>query len=308
MKKIIFCFMGICFCSCMFVQALTINHIQGNPGFFASISSQQVQNAKDNLHIAYGHTSHGSQLTTGMNGLNDFINGGGLGISRPTDFYDWNNGGAGGDLDLHDYAMGGDVGYFPQWLNNTISYLDDPANSDCNVIIWSWCGQVDDKYRAGTISNDYLLPMAGLETNYPEVTFVYMTGHLDHSHDADLKAGNQIIRDFCSVNNKVLFDFADIESYDPDGSFYEFANDSCDYYESVGGALLGNWAQNWQGSHVTNVDWYVCYSAHSEALNANQKAYGAWALWTGIAAIPEPCLFIIYSLTFIIFYRRKFKL
>jgi len=240
--------MGICFCSCLFVQAFTINHIQGNHGFFASISSQQVQNAKNNLHIAYGHTSHGSQLTTGMTGLNDFINGGGLGISRPVDFFDWNNGGAGGDLDLHDQAMGGDVGYFPQWLNNTISYLDDPANSNCNVIIWSWCGQVDDKYRAGTISNDYLLPMAGLETNYPNVTFVYMTGHLDHSHDADLKAGNQIIRDFCSANNKVLFDFADIESYDPDGTFYEFANDSCDYYESVGGALLGNWAQNWQGT------------------------------------------------------------
>jgi len=115
---------------CVFVHALTINHIQGNSAFFSSISSQQVQNAKNKLHIAYGHTSHGSQLTTGMNGLNDFINGGGLGMSRPTDFFDWNHGGTGGALDLHDYAMGGDCGYYPQWYNNTVNYLNNSANSN----------------------------------------------------------------------------------------------------------------------------------------------------------------------------------
>jgi hypothetical protein len=288
MKTSLVCLFGIWFCSCAFVQALTINHIQGNSTFFASITSQHVHNAKNKLHIAYGHTSHGSQLTTGMTGLNDFINGGGLGMSRPTNFYDWNNGGAGGDLDLHDYAMDGDCGYYPQWVNNTTSYLDNPANSNCNVIIWSWCGQINDKYLNGTLSNEYLLPMATLETNYPNVTFVYMTGHLEHWDDASLKAANQLVRNFCSANNKILYDFADIESYDPDGTYYEFANDSCEYYASVGGARLGNWAVNWQTSHVENVDWYVCESQHSEPLNANQKAYGAWALWTEIAAVPEP--------------------
>ena len=141
-------------------------------------------------------------------------------MSRPTDFFDWNNGGADGDLDLHDYAMGGDVGYFPQWISNTISYLNDPVNSDCNVIIWSWCGQISAKYSNGTLSNEYLLPLAALETNYPNVTFVYMTGQLNHWDDDDLKAANQLVRDFCSANNKVLYDFADIESYDPDGTFY----------------------------------------------------------------------------------------
>jgi len=291
------------FFSTAFSQALTINHIQGNSTFFAGISSQAVQNAKNILHIAYGHTSHGSQLTTGMNGLVGFINGGGLGMSCPTDFFDWNHGGTGGDLDLHDYAMGGDVGYYPQWVNNTTSYLDNPANSNCNVIIWSWCGQVSGKYANGTLSNEYLLPMASLETNYPDVTFVYMTGHLDHWSDDDLKAGNQIIRDFCTANDKVLYDFADIESYDPNGAYYEFANDNCDYY-SAGGAWLGNWATNWQGTHTENVDWYNCSSAHSEPLNANQKAYGAWALWTSIALIPEPSLFIVMTLVVISALRR----
>jgi len=268
--------------------AIIINHVQGNPTFFAAISQQAAQRAKDQLHIAYGHTSHGSQLTVGMNGLVTFINGGGLGMSRPTDFFDWNRYGTGGDLALHDYAMSGDCGYYPQWVNNTIAYLDNLANSNCNVIIWSWCGQISGKYAAGTLSNEYLLPMAGLETNYPNVTFVYMTGHVDHWDDANNKAGNQLVRDFCIANDKVLYDFADIESYDPDGTFYEFPNDNCDYYSSAGGALLGNWAIHWQTTHTENVEWYDCGAAHSEALNGNQKAYGAWALWTSLAQIPEP--------------------
>jgi hypothetical protein len=30
------------------------------------------------------------------------------------------------------------------------------------VIIWSWCGQVDEKYAAGTLYSEYLDPMAQL--------------------------------------------------------------------------------------------------------------------------------------------------
>ena len=36
------------------------------------IPEEDIANARNNLHIAYEHTSHGSQITTGMDGLNDF--------------------------------------------------------------------------------------------------------------------------------------------------------------------------------------------------------------------------------------------
>ena len=88
------------------------------------IPQSAIEQAKTSLHIAYGHTSHGSQLTDGMSGLVAFANGGGLGLSLPTDIFAWNNGGSGGALDLDDYAMAGDVGYYPDWVNNTIVYLD----------------------------------------------------------------------------------------------------------------------------------------------------------------------------------------
>ena len=67
------------------------------------IPQSAIEQAKDVLHVGYGHTSHGSQVTTGMTGLVGFANGGGLDLSLPVDIFAWNNGGAGGALDLHDY-------------------------------------------------------------------------------------------------------------------------------------------------------------------------------------------------------------
>jgi hypothetical protein len=247
-----------------------------------AIPQDAVETAKETLHIAYGHTSHGSQLTTGMTGLVEFANGGGLGLSLPDDIFAWNNGGTDGALDLHDYAMSGDAGYYPDWVDNTRDYLDDPDNEDVNVIIWSWCGQVDAKYAAGTLESEYLTPMTKLEEEYPYVTFVYMTGHVDIEDDDNNKVANQMIRDFCEEHGKILYDFADIERYDPDGTYYEYVHDNCNYYDAEGN-LLGNWATEWQNTHTEDSVWYSCTAQHSQPLNANRKAYAAWWLWAKLA-------------------------
>ena len=244
----------------------------------------QIERAKASLHVAYGHTSHGSQLTDGMSGLVDFANGGGQGLALPENAFAWNQGGSGGALDLHDYALCNDVGYYPDWVVCTSNYLDDPAHSNVNVIVWSWCGQMDDKYEAGTLTNEYLAPMAAFERNYPHVAFVYMTGHVDIWDDADNKAACAAIRAWCATNDRILYDFNDVEHHDPDGAYYEFVNDDCGVYDGAGGTEIGNWAIAWQTSHVQNVDWYDCGSAHSQPLNANLKAYAAWALWCRLGA------------------------
>ncbi len=249
----------------------------------AALTATQINRAKSTLHIAYSHTSHGSQLIDGMTGLVDFANNGGAGLALPDDIFAWNDGGAGGALDLHDYAMPDDVGYYPDWVNHTRAYLDDPAHADVNVVVWSWCGQMDDKYAAGTLNSEYLQPMALLEQSYPDVVFVYMTGHVDIWDDANNKAACQAIRNWCAVGNRVLYDFNDVEHYDPDGTYYPFVNDDCGVYNAAGGTQIGNWATAWQNSHVEGVDWYACDSAHSEPLNANRKAYAAWSLWCRIA-------------------------
>lgn len=177
--------------------------------------------------------------------------------------------------------MKGDVGYYPQWVENTRNYLNDPTNADVNVIIWSWCGQASG-YSQQEMIDRYLAPMSQLEQEYPHVTFVYMTGHADGTgENGNLHLRNQQIRAYCLANNKVLFDFYNIESYDPDGNYYgdKLVNDNCDYDSDGNGSRDANWAVDWQNNHTEGVDWYTCSAAHSQPLNANRKAYAAWWLW-----------------------------
>ncbi|MCK9464150.1 MAG: hypothetical protein M0R80_31405 [Proteobacteria bacterium] len=234
-----------------------------------SIPQEWIEQAKSDLVIAYGHTSHGSQITTGMTGLVGFAG----------DLYAWNEDGSSGALQVKDGGLGdaSDLGNpnFTAWESTTRSYLD--SHPSTNVVMWSWCGQV-----SGVSSDDidtYLSLMSGLEDDYPSVHFAYMTGHTDGSGlEGNLHIRNQQIRDYCIANNKVLYDFEDIESYDPDGNYFgdRYVTDSCDYDG-------GNWAVEWQDSHTEGVDWYQCSSAHSQPLNANLKAYAAWWLWTRLS-------------------------
>jgi hypothetical protein len=240
----------------------------------SSIPAEYITAAKQTLHIAYGHTSHGSQLTTGMEGL----------VAFKGNTYAWNNGGSGGALDLHDYAMSGDLGNPDRtsWADRTRTYLN--ANPDVNVIIWSWCGQVSSATEADI--STYLNLMSGLESDYPDVKFIYMTGHLDGTGlTGNLHLRNEQIRKYCRDNERILFDFADIECYNPDGTYFgdKKPSDACAYDTNGDGTLDGNWAVEWQNSHAQGVDWYSCSSAHSEPLNANQKAYAAWWLWARLA-------------------------
>jgi len=250
----------------------------------ADVPLQWIEAAKSHLHIAYGHTSHGSQVITGMTGLTRFAN-----APHGGSTYAWNNGGTGGALDLADTPFSGayDLGApnFTAWASATRSYLDDPANANVNVVMWSWCSEVS--YASPANITTYLTLMSGLEKDYPAVRFVYMTGHTDGSGlTGNLHVRNQQIRDYCAANDKILYDFEDIESYDPDGTYFGDRNvtDSCDYDG-------GNWATEWQSSHTEGVDWYDCESAHSQPLNANLKAYAAWWLWARLAGwdrLPAP--------------------
>ncbi len=262
-------------CTSTTTFAYVVDH---NSTDLGSIPESAINQAKNTLHIAYGHTSHGSQLITGMTGLDGQTN---L-VGYKGDIYQWNEGGSDGALDIDDYFVGGDLGHngSTTWADSTRTYLDNPANSDVNVVIWSWCGGCSDNTPTGI--QIYLDTMNQLETDYPNVTFVYMTGHADAWNDDTVKTNNSQIRNYCIANNKILYDFFDIESYNPDNHYFEYVGDNCNYYNDTI-QIQGNWATEWQNTHTEGVDWYQCTSAHSEPLNANRKAYAAWWLWARIA-------------------------
>ncbi|RLC95354.1 MAG: hypothetical protein DRI77_10115, partial [Chloroflexi bacterium] len=97
-----------------------------------AVPQEWIEKAKQTLHIGYGHTSHGSQLTSGMTGLVSFANNGGLGLALPQDIFNWNGGGTDGALDLREgdgYGTGDldhDCGYYPNWVDETEEYLGTP--------------------------------------------------------------------------------------------------------------------------------------------------------------------------------------
>jgi len=213
--------------------------------------------------------------------------------------YDFNEGGTGGALDLDDFFSDvSDLGYYPDWVYATREYLGwdcDTAgdyssgtpdyDSDCNVVIWSWCWL----YTNENDITNYLNAMDQLREDYPEVQFVYMTAHSNGTGESGaVHYWNRYIRQYCIDNELILYDFYDIEIYDPDGNYYgdKRVNDACDYDNAPpydDGDLDGNWATEWQNSHDLNVDWFECSSAHSQPLNANMKAYAAWWLFARLA-------------------------
>lgn len=199
------------------------------------------------LRIYYGHTSHGSQLMTGLDMLatDDPL----YPLPSVTE--------VSGDLG-HD----GDL----TWENTTRSFLESHAD-DYDVVIWSWCGGCSDNTAGGI--DTYLQAMTGLERDYPGITFIYMTGHLDGSGpDGTLYANNNRIRAYCDQNDKVLFDFADIESYDPDGNYYPDESDGC------------SWCHDWCDTHDCPP---TVGCAHSHCFNCYQKGKAFWWLLARVA-------------------------
>lgn len=163
--------------------------------------------------------------------------------------------------------------------------------------MWSWCGQQSDNSEETT--QRYLDTMAEFEIEYPNMRFIYMTGHTDGTGETgNLNLRNDQVRDYCIANNKVLFDFADIESYDPDGNYYldKATDDECYYW--VEGTQY-NWAMDWCNDHADSDlcegdnTCIACGCAHSVYLNCNLKGRAFWwmmARLAGWAGPPAPDL------------------
>lgn len=233
------------------------------------IPEHWIKKAQSEIGISYGHTSHGSQIVTGMKVLMD--------QSR---LYSFDQHGSKKLLTIYESDLRGDLGNPDRttWAARTRRFIEK-GWGDVNIIMWSWCGQVSNAIEEDI--NTYLFLMDQLEKDYPEITIIYMTGHLDGTGEGgNLNIRNNKIRRFCKQNKKVLFDFADIESYDPDGSYFldKGANDECNYRE---GGVRKNWADEWCGKHPGECP--PCSCAHSKPLNCMLKGKAFWWMMARLA-------------------------
>jgi len=229
---------------------------------FDIIPPAVIEQVKADYKIFYGHSSHGSQIVTGMEMLKseDLL-------------YDFNNGT--GTLTLEElvgYDLGTGSEASSAWVSYTRNHLDQP-DCETNVVMWAWCDGVSVS-NSEKITN-YLNNMTQLENDYPGVTFIYMTGHLDGTGPGGtLYTLNNQIRDYCQTNGKVLFDFADIESYNPDGTYYPYDTDAC------------NWCYDWCDVHTCEMCPHDC--AHSHCFNCYLKGEAFWWMMASIGGwVPE---------------------
>ncbi len=274
-------------------EVLVVDH--SSVSEFNQIPEYWIDQAKSNLHIAYQHTSHGSQLVTGMNALEDFPAFG--------DKYEWTDDGSSG-LDFDDYGIPGcadlsqgdyiDGNGVTPWVTSTRNLLNDPSNSHVNVIMWSWCS-----INGHNIAR-YLENMEILVSEYPNVDFVFMTGHAEGQGEGGfIHTANEQIRQHCIDNDRILFDFSDIENYDPDEIYYynEPMWDDLDYNPG----RTNNWGEEWiddnTGSELEQlttgndvIDYEGCEScAHSNGpsnkarINCVLKGQGVWYLMAKLA-------------------------
>lgn len=269
-----------------------------------AIPDSYINAARNDLHIAYQHTSHGTHVSYGMFGLPGFESG------DDSKFAITNNNPQTDKLDFRDYALasyaapGVDASDLSRnetaFIQATRNYLDDPDNAVINVVMWSWCNiaghDVEGNYLPGmqTLINEYgpggskIGSGAGQREN--PVTFVFMTGHANKDDNVgDGKPGNQadLITTYCKENKFYCLDYYGIDTHDMDGNYWEDAGDDGN------SATGGNYYSDWQNSQTLGSDYYenlsspggsVTYGAHnSQHITANRKAYAMWYILARIA-------------------------
>jgi len=248
-------------------QPLIIDHRCTDLG---KVPTKWVNKVKKDFGVWYGHTSHGSQITSGMRAIN----------SGNFRYSSTKNKGI-----LFYQEIGGDLGHNGdlRWSSKTKAQLNRITNK-VNVVLWSWCGGVSGNTVSGI--NAYLQEMTKLESEYPDVIFIYMTGHLNGSGvDGNLNLRNNQIREYCKANNKVLFDFAAIESFDPDGNEFleRGADDGCNYDRNDDGHKSGNWCDEWIARHPNHRITLPSSAAHTHPLNGALKGRAFWWMLARLA-------------------------
>lgn len=228
------------------------------------------------LSLQLAHTSHGSQLVTGVTWWEEV---------RPELDVDIRSAvtppGPVGALNIYDGNDYGEDTYItPEMYWSTEegrAHTEQVAATGIfGYSIWSWCGQQSENSEEQV--NDYLATLAQFEANHPSMRFIYMTGHTDGGSET-LARNNQMVRAYVVAHGKVLFDFADLEQYDPAGRYYPLADDSC------------VWCAQWCSDHPADcaglpeeADW----CAHTHPLLCRQKGQAFWWMMARLAGWPGP--------------------
>ncbi|MBD3341453.1 MAG: hypothetical protein GF353_20280 [Candidatus Lokiarchaeota archaeon] len=247
------------------------------------IPDSVIDTIQSDVKLHYAHTSHGGQITTGLSR-----------VESADSKYDHSRAASSlpnteGALCIFD-GQESDTYISPDECWETAGGVQDTRdvinnNPTITVSMWCWCRQVN-TYSTAQIET-YLQTLDDLETEYRnagrDIRFVYMTGNADRGHYPEgtpAESGNEnpsegyhrylnneIIREFCRDNNKILLDFADIECWLYDGSGNPSDQATYNYDPGTGSETVPK--RHWQYSNVSQ-------SAHTTNENCENKAKAVW--------------------------------
>jgi len=241
----------------------------------SQIPDAWIDSVQANMRMYYVHTSHGGQLTDGLESLESDDYNYAVAIGNETlplehqalCVYDKIG-------DPKDYWWGDEWKNGPQITRQVLT-----NNPTINVATFCWCSQMC--YQTEAYVSAYFDSIAMLENEFPNVTFVYMTGNAQNSQERGYNRylRNEQMRQYCKDNNKVLFDFADLDAW--------WFNEDTDEWEQ--GMLT--WEghsfpvahQKWEGDDCGHAGWACC----------RQKAKAVWWMmarlvgWKGSVFVDE---------------------
>jgi len=307
-------FFLLVFVSSSFVSAeIIVDHVSVSD--FGIIPQFWVDKAKEDFRLGYSHTSHGQQAISGVMRLDavspldlSFVSGvdyqvASRYVSQGGVDYCTNNVSLFTDPDifLHNYFFClGDVGEYPHWK----SYVEDAVlrpSRNRNVFMIAFGCELssvcmDSSSRITTeveLYSHYLTPMQELEDEYPHITFIYMTGHMDGTGSSGrLHQMNELIRQYARDNDKILFDYTDIARFDPDGVDYldlgaGQLNDGSQFGDecTLGGDQYDNWCEDWCASNPGASECLNLAGCNHNPFGfiCNQKGRGFWYLMARMA-------------------------
>lgn len=176
-----------------------------------SIPDAWIDQVQSTMKSHYAHTSHGSQLTWGLQFVEEgdpafaHLVGYGQLPSSSTAYcvFDGQEGESYVTPELYWESAEG--------IQMTRDVLEN--NPSICTSMWGWCCQCD--YYSQAQVAQYLAVMSQLEEEFPEVTFIYFTGNAqaEGSEGYQRHQRNEQIRSYCMNNDKVLFDFADLDCW-----------------------------------------------------------------------------------------------